>query len=646
MPELIVGLALDNKKYKTGLSGAETDTKRFKSAVDAGDGSVRKLETGLDGAAASTNKLRTGLKSSEPALDKLHAGLSKAQIAAGALGLALVGAAVGLGVLAVKGFQSSVKAASDLGESVNAVSVVFGESAEKMADFGATAAEQVGLSTRAFNELATPLGAILKNAGIPLDQVTDSTIELTTRAADMASVFNTSVADALGAIQAGLRGEQDPLEKYGVSLSAVKVEEAAMAQSGKKNAAALTDQEKMLARMSLILKQTQANAGDFRNTSDGLANSMRIQAAQSENLAARIGEKLIPIQLRWNQAQFAITNFAAEHLLPVMNEVADAIGNIADRAAGFQKNLGLDPVEATLRAIDQIVDEQWGKDKAKAFEEITQGASDTVDKIGEMKDAVVTAKEVIGPAAVGMAVAFGVYTFAAGLATAGTWSLNAAMEANPIVLVVSLIAGLTAATITLWNTNKDFRDFITGMWDGIKEAIKQATIALEGFITPLREALDKAGQLRDRLTGGGGPPTTPTQRELSATSLPPGVEPGPFGLNPTVGAPTGTLPAGIDPNTARKLQGLNIPSLASGGVVPGRFGEAVLAIVHGGEEFAGVGNHIGGTGGHGELTVNLNAYGATLDEQERNTLRVVKDWFEDRRRESGRAGSSLPVGIG
>ena len=49
-------------------------------------------------------------------------------------------------------------------------------------------------------------------------------------------------------------------------------------------------------------------------------------------------------------------------------------------------------------------------------------------------------------------------------------AMNAAMRANPIGLVVSLIAGLVAAFIYLWNNCDSFRNFWIGLWEKIKSA--------------------------------------------------------------------------------------------------------------------------------------------------------------------------------
>lgn len=236
-------------------------------------------------------------------------------------------------------FSSSTKAASDLGESVNAVNVIFGDSAGKILDWGKTASTQAGLSQRAFQQLATPLGAMLKNAGFDMDEVADKTIDLTRRAADMASVFNTDVEDALAAIQAGLRGELDPLEKYGVKLSAATVEQKALAMTGKNTAASLTETEKAAARVALIFEQTNVVAGDFVNTSDQLANKTRIQNARMEELQATIGQKLLPVQMAITEAKLKLVEVIAGKVIPYLEKLYKehwpAIAKALEDASGW-----------------------------------------------------------------------------------------------------------------------------------------------------------------------------------------------------------------------------------------------------------------------------------------------------------------------
>lgn len=59
-------------------------------------------------------------------------------------------------------------------------------------------------------------------------------------------------------------------------------------------------------------------------------------------------------------------------------------------------------------------------------------------------------------------------------AKAGMAALNAVMSANPIGLIITLVAGLVAAFIYLWNNCESFRNFWIGLWENIKMLFGQA----------------------------------------------------------------------------------------------------------------------------------------------------------------------------
>lgn len=65
-------------------------------------------------------------------------------------------------------------------------------------------------------------------------------------------------------------------------------------------------------------------------------------------------------------------------------------------------------------------------------------------------------------------------TLAQYAAAAAQGVLNAAMSANPIGLIITLVTALVAAFITLWNNCEGFRNFWIGLWDGIKAAFSAA----------------------------------------------------------------------------------------------------------------------------------------------------------------------------
>lgn len=59
-------------------------------------------------------------------------------------------------------------------------------------------------------------------------------------------------------------------------------------------------------------------------------------------------------------------------------------------------------------------------------------------------------------------------------ATVAQWAMNVAMNANPIGLIVALIAGLVTAFVLLWNNCEGFRNFWIKLWDIVVGAVKTA----------------------------------------------------------------------------------------------------------------------------------------------------------------------------
>lgn len=63
--------------------------------------------------------------------------------------------------------------------------------------------------------------------------------------------------------------------------------------------------------------------------------------------------------------------------------------------------------------------------------------------------------------------------------------LNDVMNANPIMLVATLLAGLIATIVTLWNTNEEFRNAVISVWNAFKDTVGNAIKSVGGFIDNL-----------------------------------------------------------------------------------------------------------------------------------------------------------------
>ena len=111
----------------------------------------------------------------------------------------------------------------------------------------------------------------------------------------------------------------------------------------------------------------------------------------------------------------------------------------------------------------------------------------------------VTISEIVGAAVA----SFNAFQKANEGATVAQWAMNAALNANPITLVVTLIAGLTAALITLWHTNDDFKNAVINAWTGIKNsAFSLWTSINNGFSNFTKGAKTWGRDLLENFIGG------------------------------------------------------------------------------------------------------------------------------------------------
>ena len=80
---------------------------------------------------------------------------------------------------------------------------------------------------------------------------------------------------------------------------------------------------------------------------------------------------------------------------------------------------------------------------------------------------------------------------------------NAALRANPIGLIISLLAGLVAGFVYLWNNNKGFRDFWLKMWNKIKSVGASAISYIKGKFNDFKDAVKTVqnafGKIKDAI---------------------------------------------------------------------------------------------------------------------------------------------------
>lgn len=243
--------------------------------------------------------LRAGLRSAVSAVKgaakqmggALSTAFSAAGNAAGSVGP--VGLLAGLvGIPAAIG--GAVWAASNLEETTSKVGFAFHDAAKIIFDDADNIARKLGVPKREFLEAAASIGMIAKASGQGEYAAARMGSQFAKLAADASSFYNISLEEALEKIRAGLVGEAEPLRELGILLSADAVDAQAAAMGFRKVNGEFTEGEKVQARAALITRGFADAQGDLARTSGSLANLVRQLWGRLENLAATLGQYLLP----------------------------------------------------------------------------------------------------------------------------------------------------------------------------------------------------------------------------------------------------------------------------------------------------------------------------------------------------------------
>lgn len=438
-------------------------------------------------------------------------------------------AAITAGAAAAAGgavlFTQSIRSASDLEQALGALESVFGQNTKTM-EANAKAAKDIGLSQAQYAQSAAVLGAQLGNLGVSQNNLAPTTDKLMKSAADMAAMFGGTTAEAVDALSSLMRGERDPIERYGITMNEASIQ-AEMAATGF---------DKTQATLSLLNKQLESSgaAGQAAREFDSFASSSQRMQANLENAKAQIGNAFLP-----TMAQLADAGAkAAEEYGP----------SLAAAAASFGTALREDIIPAVTATTGWVKDNwEWVSKLAVAVAAlvvaykgvmlgiaIAQWVATTAAIISNTAATVANTTATVANRAAWVArqAAAGVqFIVLAGVAIAGAtaatvantvslvanraaqlamaaattvvrgaiiawtavqWALNAALAANPIGLVIAAIAAFVAGIVLLYNKNEGFRNLVQTVWAAIKSAIGGVVDWFKTYVPPIWEAVKDA----------------------------------------------------------------------------------------------------------------------------------------------------------
>ncbi len=359
----------------------------------------------------------------------------------------LLSSAIISGVKAITGAVKSMA-----GEFIDSAATVKAETAafdQTFGDLADTASEAIGrvadnsgiLQTR-LNTLGSKIYAFARSSGGDTEQSLSLMERALQAAADSAAYYDTSVEQATESLQSFLKGNYANDAALGLSATETTRNAAAMELFGQKFND-LTEIQKQ----ETLLKMVE----DSQRLSGAMGQAAR-EADGWENVQGNLTET-------WRQFQANVGAPVLENLIPI-------IQNITEAFQGWMSSVDWDGFTADVNGFVNAI-----MDNGDTIISIIAG-------IGAGFVAWNVASIIQG--VVGAIKAFQVANEGATIAQA---ALNLVMQANPIGIVITAIAALVAALITLWNTNEDFRNAVISIWNNVKAVVLDIAGKLKAFFT-------------------------------------------------------------------------------------------------------------------------------------------------------------------
>jgi ABC-type proline/glycine betaine transport system permease subunit len=236
---------------------------------------------------------------------------------------------------ATAGILKLTDGASDLSETIAKSEQIFGDAAKQIDEWSSSSATAFGQSKKQAIDAASTFAIFGKSAGMSGDELVKFSTQFTQLASDFASFYNTSPEDAITAIGAAFRGENEPIRRYGILLDDASMRQEALRLGiVKTTKEALTPQQKVMAASSLIMKQSSDAQGAFQRESNSLANQQRILSAEIKNLADDLGKAFLPTVTN-------IVKIIRSDFVPILKTTANIIKQIPPDVLSFAAGMGI-----------------------------------------------------------------------------------------------------------------------------------------------------------------------------------------------------------------------------------------------------------------------------------------------------------------
>ena len=391
--------------------------------------------------------------------------------------------------------KSAVGHYAEYEQLVGGVETLFKDSSGKLIGYAEKAYKTAGMSSNQYMDTATSFAASLIQG---LGGDTAKAVELTNLAitdmSDNANKMGTDIGSIQDAYQGFAKQNYTMLDNLKLGYGGTQSEMIRLINdSGVLGEKIESLDNVTFDQMIEAIHKIQDNLGITGTTAleagTTISGSWSSVQALFENILTKVGSKLAPT------------------VMGFLQQLSDWMETIDWDAFATSVGDALQRVFDWIQKIDFTTFFEKGMDGVTEFiEGLGDFATKAIEVIGNIQsfiDILITLSPIILGVVTtlgSLAVAFKIGEIIDNVKTALT-GLFAAMSANPIVAVIAIIAGLVVALVTLWNTNEDFRNAITGIWDSIKNVWESVKEAFANFVAAIGEKIEAVkgffGNLKD-----------------------------------------------------------------------------------------------------------------------------------------------------
>lgn len=389
--------------------------------------------------------------------------------------------------------KSAVGHYAEYEQLVGGVETLFKDSSGQLVEYADKAYKTAGMSANQYMNTATSFAAsLIQGLGGDTAKAVDVSNMAITDMSDNANKMGTDISSIQDAYQGFAKQNYTMLDNLKLGYGGTQSEMIRLINDSgvlgeKIESLDNVTFDQMIEAIHQIQNNLDITGTTAKEAGTTISGSWGSVQALFENILTKVGSKVAPTVMGFLQQlsdwlETVDWDAFADSVNDAFQKAFDWIQKI-DFTSFFQK--GMDGVEGFLDKIGGLIED---------VPKIIQVFKDLLPLITGIAAGFAALKVSLAISSLISAVSksWNAYKTANEGATIAQWLFNAALNANPIVIVVTLIAGLVVALITLWNTNEGFRDAVISAWEKIKEVFGDVVDALKEFFS---DFADKAAEV-------------------------------------------------------------------------------------------------------------------------------------------------------